>query len=226
MNTFVAIDDNALAQQIGSASRRVVLVAPGVSSGVAEALGQCFAKPSDISVTVVLDSDDEAYQIGYGDREGLECLQDLVTKYRIAVRSQQGVRIGLLLTDEDVLIWSPTPRAVEGQRKSEEPNGLTFKTESGGERNEEFLSLSTRLAEAVGSDDSDVLPSQAEIGRAPLTPDKVAETVKLLQENPPAPFDLARKTRVFSTRFQFVEFELRGSEALGNTQASEWSTLE
>ena len=212
MNTFVAVDDNALAQRIGSANRRVVLVAPGVSSGVAEALGQCFAKPSDISVTVVLDSDDEAYRIGYGDREGLECLQDLVTKYRIAVRSQQGVRIGLLLTDEDVLIWSPTPRAVEGQRKSEEPNGLIFKAESGGERNEEFLSLSTRLAEAVGSDDSDVLPSQAEIGRVPLTPDKVAETVKLLQENPPAPFDLARKTRVFSTKFQFVEFELRGAE--------------
>ena len=62
-----------------------------------------------------------------------------------------------------------------------------------------------------------MLPSTAEIGRKTFTPEQVAETVKELKDNPPAPFDLSRKTRVFSTKFQFVEFELR---------AAAWTTRE
>jgi len=56
-----------------------------------------------------------------------------------------------------------------------------------------------------------VLLAKVEIGCEPFTPEQVAKTVAALKENPPAPFDLSVKTRVFSTKFQFVEFELRGA---------------
>ena len=52
---------------------------------------------------------------------------------------------------------------------------------------------------AVGADDSNVLLAKAEIGCEPFTPEQVAETVAALKEDPPAPFDLSVKTRVFST---------------------------
>lgn len=67
------------------------------------------------------------------------------------------------------------------------------------------------IRDAVASDDSDVFVGQAEIGRLPFTPEQVDKTVEVLKQNPPAPFDLARETRVFSTKFQYVEFELRGA---------------
>ena len=60
---------------------------------------------------------------------------------------------------------------------------------------------------AVGADDSNVLLAKAEIGCEPFAPEQVAKT----EENPPASFDLSVKTRVFSTKLQFVEFELRGA---------------
>ena len=82
---------------------------------------------------------------------------------------------------------------------------------------EEAGSLAEIIRNAVGADDLDVLPSTAEIGRKPFTPEQVAETVKELKDNPPAPFDLSRKTRVFSTKFQFVEVERR---------AAAWTTRE
>jgi hypothetical protein len=72
-------------------------------------------------------------------------------------------------------------------------------------------SLADIIRNAVGADDSDVLLGQAEIGRVPFTPGQIAVTIEALKQNPPAPFDLARKTRAFSTKFQFVEFELRGA---------------
>lgn len=229
MGTFVAVDDDFLANRIAAATRRVVFVAPAVSKKIADALGQSFRSTERLSITVVVDPDEEPYRLGYGDREGLEQIQKLATENHVALRSQPGLRIGLLLCDDDVLVWSPTPRAVEGQRTSEEPNGVdlgagvtasdasTPRQDMEGDHLEEGVptpasSLADMIGSAVGADDSDVLLDQAEIGREPLTPEKVEETVKVLKENPPAPFDLAQKTRVFSTKFQFVEFELRGAE--------------
>jgi hypothetical protein len=72
----------------------------------------------------VLDPDEEAYRLGYGDREGLELLQRVAKDNHIGLRSQPGLRIGLLIADEDLLIWSPTAAAAEADRSDEQPNGL------------------------------------------------------------------------------------------------------
>jgi hypothetical protein len=142
------------------------------------------------------------------------------------LRSHPGLRIGLLLADDEVLIWSPTPKAVEDQRHTEQPNGIDLgaavevmgsPTSPGkapisiagaGDR---AGSLADVIRNAVGSDDSDVPLANAEIGCETFTPDQVAKTVAALKENPPAPFDLSVKTRVFSTKFQFGAAALRGA---------------
>jgi hypothetical protein len=208
MKTFVAVDDDLVSQRIRRATSRIILVAPAVSRMIAEALGACFARAGDISITVVLDQGEEAYRLGYGDREGLEQLQRLASTYHIGIRAQSGLRIGLLVADNDVLVWSPTPISVESKRTEKEPNGVQL---TGSQDNAALASIVDILRAAVGSDDSDILPEQAELGRQALNPADAAETVKALTQNPPAPFDLSRKTRVFSTRFQFVEPEVRGA---------------
>jgi hypothetical protein len=225
MSTFISVNDQLLCRRIVAAIHRIVFVAPAVSREVAVALGECFRRAG--SVTIVLDRDEEAYRLGYGDREGLERLQKLARDNHIGIRSQPGLRIGLLLVDDDVLVWSPTPQAVEGQRSDAQPNGLDLRgtsargTASMGDDAFDLAksdgsptptaSLSDVIRNAVGADDSDVPIGQAEIGCEAFTPEQVSETVEALKKDPPAPFDLARKTRVFSTRFQFVESELRGA---------------
>ncbi len=226
MSTFVVVDDTLLSKRIDSASHRVVFVAPAASTAVAAALGRCFRRAGSVSITLILDPDEEAYRIGYGDREGLEQLQQLANANHIALRSQPGLRLGLLLVDDVLLVWSPTPRAVEGQRLTDQPNGVDLgrriaqsaklpsaETAAGVLQSGTVAdSLVNIIRDALGADDSDVLPGEAEIGRRSFTPEKVAETIALLKMNPPAPVDLARKTRVLSTKIQFVEFELRGAE--------------
>jgi len=52
--------------------------------------------------------------------------------------------------------------------------------------------------------------SERRIGLDSVDAAKIEEVCKNLTSNPPVAFDLARKVRVFTTRFQFVEFEMTG----------------
>jgi hypothetical protein len=210
MSTFVSVNDELLSHRIANASSRVVFIGPALSLTVVQALCECFKRPDIPSITIVLDPDEEAYRLGYGDREGLELLQRVAKENHIGLRSQPGLRIGLLITDQDLLIWSPTAAAVEADRNEQQPNGLEV-SGSPLEGTAGSHYLVDKIRTAVGSDDSTVPLQNAEVGRNALTVSQVANTIELLKQNPPTPFDLARKTRVFSTKFQFVETELRGA---------------
>ena len=199
-HTFVAVDDERLAAAIRSARKRLVFAAPGLGRRAGSALADAIARLSG-QVTIILDADAEACRVGYGDPEALQALHDAASRQQLPLRRQAGLRIGVLIADDSVLIWSPIARSVEAEREHEQPNGLAL---SG--------PVTEVCSTAMGADGTSTLPRDAEIGRVPLTPQDLKETLSDLKRNPPAPFDLARRTRVFSSRFQFVEFEIRGAQ--------------
>jgi hypothetical protein len=199
MTIFQAVTDDTLAAQIETVQRRVVFVDPGVTCRVVRALMSAYERKS-VSVTVILDADEDAYRIGFGDPKALQELLAFAKKLEIPLRRQAGLRIGMVVVDDSVTIWSPTPKAVEAERKAEEPNGIVLQGE-----------VAATLDTAVGGDGSTALAAKAEIGRQPLPVEELGKIAKGLQENPPAPFDLSQKTRVFSTKFQYVEPEVQGA---------------
>jgi hypothetical protein len=68
-----------------------------------------------------------------------------------------------------------------------------------------------RACGAVGStDQATPAPQDAEIGRAPATPQQVDQSLNELKEVPPKKFDVARIERVYESKIQFVELELTG----------------
>ena len=211
MNTFISVNDTVLEQRIKAVRSRLIIVTPAVSSKVAKAIQQRLESHDSLSITLVIDCDEEVYRTGYGYREGLEILQQVVDKHKLNLRQQSGLRIGVLLADEEVLLWSPTPRAVESQRNEQEPNGLFFENVSTSS-DDRMSSLSTILSTAIGSNDNFSESTQVDVGKVPVSPSKIYSTVQKLKENPPEPFDLSRKTQVLSTKFQFVEHRLRGTK--------------
>jgi hypothetical protein len=227
MSTFCAVDDAALIQMIQGARKRIVFIAPGAHEPVAKALGERFSEIDGLDVTVVLDPDEDVCRIGYGDAKGLELVNEHAKKNGFSLRSQPGLRVGVLLTDEQTLVWSPTPRSVEAPPSSapslenslfEEapppaPNGL-------------FLGANPaqQLAQAVAAEGCNADPRLAEIGKAAITPDQVKSTLDELKKNPPIDVDLARVTRVFSTKLQFVEYEVKGAK-ISATQLTVPSSL-
>ena len=200
MSIFQSIQDKDVVRRIQEAKTRLVYVAPGVSAAIGEALESHLANPSGIQLIVVLDGDEECCRLGYCEASALEKLNSAAAQAGISIRHQTGLRLGLLMADDEVLIWTPTPLMFEAPRTANEPNGLILTP-----------ATTKALPEALGIDPA-TTGKQAEIGVAPLEASEVAKVVDAIKAAPPAPFDLSRLSRVFSARFQFIETVLRGAE--------------
>jgi len=197
MSTFAAATDHLLAGMIQQARQRIVFISPGVTEAVAEALGKRFSEEGMLSLTIILDADPEVYRLGYGTMEGISALRKYADQFGGTLRCQPGVRIGVLISDEQTLIFSPTPLLIEeGPKGSETPNAILLATQS-----------NSAIAEAAGASDTS-LPLDGEIGKNALTPQDIKAVEDDLTRLPPAPFDLERQAKVFSSKLQYVDFEV------------------
>jgi hypothetical protein len=241
MSTFCAVDDAALISLIHSAKKRIVFIAPGMTLPVAQALGKRIEDMDRLDITLMMDSDEEVFRVGYGEMAALEFLHSLANRQGFSLRSQPGLRVGVLLSDENMMVWSPTPRSVEAPPESHLPTPATETappTVAGAppanSTPKEIQSSSpaslvpapvrsapiapnglmlgpnpaAQLAKAVAAEGTATKPQDGEIGRKAITPEEVKETAVALKKNPPIPVDLARITRVFSTKLQFVEYKV------------------
>ncbi len=151
--TFTIVNDEVLIQAIKAARRKLVYVAPGITGPVAQALGQQFKELGKSSVILILDINPEVYRLGYGDVTGLEQLKKYADDHGFEIRHQPGVRIGLLISDDNILIYSPTPLLIEaGSQQPEKPNAILLKE----------ISLS-QVEKACGSSDL-FIQGSSEIG--------------------------------------------------------------
>jgi hypothetical protein len=184
---------------IWTAKERLVLVAPGLSREVASALVDRIRNDSGPRVlSVILDIDPEVCRLGFGDIEAIDLLRPALESRNLTLQMQKGVRIGLVVADSDLLIYSPTPRLIESGSKSEEkPNAIRI-SETGVED----------IAAACGAGDEGAHRPTQDVGLHEVSERLLEEAKADLKENPPRQFDLARLERVFNYKLEFVEFSL------------------
>ena len=138
--TFHAVTDEVLFSLISEAHKRVVFIAPGVRGAVADALISA-AQRLPRNVSVILDVDPEICRLGYGEIDALKKLQEfhysepnLYAEPNFLL-AQPGVRIGVLIVDDDTLFYSPTPLLIEAgptkqsnsSQASLKPNGIMIR---------------------------------------------------------------------------------------------------
>ncbi len=202
---FSVVNDDALCAAIATSQRRLVYIAPGISEPVAEAIDALLARADAPAVTVIIDIDPEVFRLGYGTVAGLKCLQRLAENRHLPIRYQPGVRIGVLMCDEQMLVYTPTPLLIEaGAERSDQPNALLLTTPAA------VTAVAHACAAEGDTGDDALLPDQAEIGRQAATPQAIAGSLQELHRQPPKPYDLARIERVYSSKLQYVELEVTG----------------
>src|SRR5580704_9773407 len=111
---FTVASDESVIAMILKARERLVVVAPGLSCAVATTLASRITSddcPTELSVT--LDVDPEVCRLGYGEIEALDILRLALESQRRVLQTQTGLRICLVVTDSDVLVYSPTPQLIE-----------------------------------------------------------------------------------------------------------------
>lgn len=192
---FSVASDEALVELISSARRRLVVIAPAMTEKVAKAVAKRLDNLENLEIKVILDSDPEVYRLGYGDIAALETIQIASRNNMFDLRQQAGVRIGLVISDDTVMVYSPVCQNIEaGSTSVEKPNAIILTG-----------SATDHIATAAGADMSENAPDP-EIGEFALKPDSVEKMQANLKENPPRPFDITRRLKVFSSKVQYVEF--------------------
>lgn len=203
---FTIVNDSTLCEAIRNTQQTLVYVAPGVTKPVVDAIGESLRSKEHLLVTAIIDLDPEVYRLGYGTEEGLRALQELAGKQCLELRQQEGLRVGLLVTDQRTLVYSPTPLLIEaGSMSEEKPNAIVIARDA-----EPTAALLHACGAPSVGDANTPPPQQAEIGRQPATPTEVESSLASLKEIPPKMFSVARIERVYESKIQFVELELTG----------------
>jgi hypothetical protein len=191
---FTNVNDTVLVDLISAAKLRVVFVAPGLREPVATALAEALARLPG-KVTVVLDVEAEVCRLGFGDLEGLNCIKAAAEKSGTRVLHQPGVRIGLVIIDNDTVVYSPVPLLIEaGSTQPDKPNAIVLPN---------GVPPVVEAACGIGKDGD----ATRQIGMEFVADRTVEAVTQDLHASPPREFNIARIERVFNSALHFVELE-------------------
>jgi len=196
---FTIASDASLTALIQTAQERLVIVAPGLSEEVGKALQERVRLDDGPPVlAVILDTDPEVCRLGLGDIEGLEAARSALEARSLHLQAQDGVRVGLVVADQEVLVFTPTPRLIEAGSTSEaKPNAIRISDQGASD-----------IARACGAGNSEEYSANQEVGLDFANGEDIKELKKDLEKSPPRQFDLARLERVFNYKLEYVEFSL------------------
>ena len=196
---FTSASDDTLCHLVSNARERLVIVAPGLSKQLATAIAGRIAHDGGPPVlAVIVDIDPEVCRLGYGEIEAIDIVRAALANKGSSLQTQVGVRIGLIVADEEILVYSPTPRLIEaGSTSDNTPNAIRI-----------TKAAAIDIASACGAGpELEVLVNQ-ELGLDFVDDRKLAAVKQDLKEVPPRPFNLVRLERVFNYRLEFVEFSV------------------
>jgi hypothetical protein len=208
MKTFASLNSETMSSAIELAGSRIVYVAPGISEQVAQSIIRIATTEasSEIKIEIVVDPDPDVLRFGYGHINAIEML----ASQGLHLKKASGLRIGLLIVDDQAWVFSPSPLLVEPERDESQPNAISVCLE---QADLLLRSVAPQLAEedTQVSLFQDVLPLY-EIGEETLEKRDIEAIRNSLEERPPQKFDLTRIVNVYHGYVQFVHLSLTGCQ--------------
>jgi hypothetical protein len=208
MPALQTITDDLLITAIDGATERVVMIGPGVWPPLAKAIAKAWQRLGPKNVTVILDVDPEICRMGYGSLEGLEVLQKAAAAAAEPLGGEPGVRICVVIADDQTFVFSPTPRLLEAP-PGQSPVASTPQPQSHPKANGIVLAKPPAALEADLGTGGDGVTTRT-LGLDVLDQKKLESVQKDLKQNPPKNFDLTRSVNVYNARIQFVELHVDG----------------
>ena len=193
---IISLNDDQLIDLIHRTNSRLFIACPGLSLRVSEAIAKKWRAMSPDAVSVLVDSDPDVCRMGYGEAQSIQLLHETAADLGVCVCTRPGIRIGLFISDELALIFSPSPLLVENlPSDTPHPNAIQIAAKD----------LPVHLLSGLRSQAEDFMQGGETIKARTLE-----DLQRDLSKNPPVKFDVARRVRVFNAQFEFVEFELHG----------------
>jgi hypothetical protein len=211
MAIFLSLQEKDVIEMIRQASRAVLYAAPGLSTGVAQALVDASKRIGQDRVWVFVDPGAHVTRMGYAPYEGIEAL----FQAEVQTYAAKGLRAGFLRTDDFALAFTPVSEMLE-QVSEEITNAVQVSPQ-------EALRITEALIpKAVNTFNPEVQSTEnkrSEVSDRRVSEFEIKSAKTDLRRNPPVAPDLARKMNVLNSRFQFVEITFKGSK-LGQRKLS------
>lgn len=201
---FTFINSKKLIELIKLTENKLVLISPSIINEIAIAIAQQINEKKINSVEIILDSNPEAIRYGYGQIEAMKTLE----KFNVKIRVQRGIRIGIIITDDVSLMFTPTPLNLEEELNTDStPNGIYL----------EKKQVEEILDSIIPERSLQIESREVEIGKKEIKKEEIKAIEKDLEVRPPIKPDLERQMRVISSVFQFVDIEFKGARVFNNS---------
>jgi hypothetical protein len=208
--TFIALSSSRLVELICTAQKRVAVVAPSIHNDVGAALFNAVSRLGTDNIDIVVDLDEKVFRLGYGSIDAIKLLKE----NDIKIRHHKGLRIGLVIIDEQAWAFSPVALYIETEPDFDDlPNAVALSSE-------EAARLLLRVSDSARSEvirtatDPELIQEAksavVELSQFSDNSRKLDEVCKSLEDAPPVPFDVSRQVQVFEPYIQYVDLKLQG----------------
>lgn len=145
---FTVANDSTLIALIAGARERLVILAPGFSKELAKKIAERVTAPDAPStVAIIVDIDPEVCRLGYGEIDAVDILRSALKSRGFDLQTQPGVRIGLIVADSEIMVYSPTPQLIEAGSTTEvKPNAVRIGNQAA---NDLVAACGANVADAV-----------------------------------------------------------------------------
>ncbi len=202
-HTVTLVDDAYLEWMFSSARQRLIIIAPGMSASLARVVADRWRILGSHQVMVTLDVDAEVCRLGYGEIEAVTILAEAARTLGTTLNPHAGVRIGVVIADDETLIYAPTPLCVEAGPYSAAASRLKPNAVRIGPPPPE-------LAQDIGLGPHGVRGQT--IGLDAAEKSRIRAVEEDLAAIPPQAFNLGRILRGYTSRLEFVELRLKGCQ--------------
>jgi len=194
-------NDVTLTAMISKAQRRLIIVAPGLSTELAKIVSKLWRHLGADSVSITLDINSEIFRLGLGDIKAVELLTKTASSLKTTLNVHPGLRIGVVIADDETLVYSPTPLLIEASpngddRNPTRPNGLRVGLPPADLERDLGAGPEGAKGQTIGLDCADRT--------------SIKEVKEDLESLPPQPFSISRLLRVYTAHLEFVELRLIG----------------
>ena len=212
--TFTCVNNDMLCSIIESATKHIIYAAPSIWENVAKSLCAFCEKNENANLRIIIDADPDAFRLGFGNQAGLKLLVDK----QLEIRRATGLRIAVLVADEQAWVYSPTPQIIFEQPTQKISNAVKVNVEFA---KQILLSVAPDISivpkEDILEESIIAVDLTPEIGVEVFTKQDIEIIEIEMEKNPPREFDADREVRVYQGYIQFVELSLSGCRLVGQT---------
>ena len=185
---FCALDSMGIARLIRTADRSVIYAGPGIQVEPAKAIVEVAQRIGPETMVCCIDFDERVLRMGYGDIAAVDCLREA----GVVIGNVPGLRIALLIVDEQGFSFTPTALYLEAEpHGAAAPNAMRLSRQQVIETLARLSPAAKAIAltqSATPEERDRIAAVPIEVGTAPITEAQFSQVDASLKEAPPVKF--------------------------------------